>query len=456
MFEQELKSPESSVEMPPASAAEQGTDELFGKYEIKPWEFNPRIYKILGGSLLLNLLVFTVFTQTNLLTMKGCNSPFVSRVCQVLDTVYVGAMIYGTDRDFIDAEYERSDFSQSEITFVDLSGQAPPLTYPDGYFQIANPEGSDDLASVNDPLGMNNLPGFPPPSRGGNMLASKPNLPKPNKNAVTGDEVDSPFTIESDDVDKPKSGRPLGGKPNANATANSNTNKPDDKAVAQNNTNTNDVEPEIIDPNSIVINRRPLTELGERVIDLQEQGQVDLKSNFTIVAQGRIDKSGRLDPRSFRYQIDNEKTDDKVIGQLAIDSLQTINDAGFLAYLSTLNGQDLKLTLVQDDENITALIETQTTTEADARTKSSGLSGLLSLAKLSKRNPQTQNQKDDLMLLESIKVENTGRSIKINFNIDKDAIHPMLERILAEQAAEMKKPSGNAMHNQNNRLAMIK
>src|SRR5690606_23860072 len=90
-----------------SAATTQSDDVLFDNYEIKTWEMSPRIYKILAVSAAVNLLALVVFAQTNVLTMKGCESPFVGRVCQVLDTVYVGAVLFGTERDYIDAEYER-------------------------------------------------------------------------------------------------------------------------------------------------------------------------------------------------------------------------------------------------------------------------------------------------------------------------------------------------------------
>jgi hypothetical protein len=94
MFEQQLFDTDETVR--PVESDETG---LFGNYEIRSWELSPRIYKILGASAIANLLALLVFAQTSLLTMKGCDSPLVGSVCQALDTVYVGAMLFGTDRE---------------------------------------------------------------------------------------------------------------------------------------------------------------------------------------------------------------------------------------------------------------------------------------------------------------------------------------------------------------------
>ena len=51
--------------------------DLFHNYEIKSWEITPQVYKILAASVVVNLLALLVVGQTSLLTMKGCDSPFV-------------------------------------------------------------------------------------------------------------------------------------------------------------------------------------------------------------------------------------------------------------------------------------------------------------------------------------------------------------------------------------------
>ena len=45
--------------------------------------------------------------------MKGCESPLVGRVCDVLDTVYVSSMLFGTDRDYVDAVYDKTELGDA-------------------------------------------------------------------------------------------------------------------------------------------------------------------------------------------------------------------------------------------------------------------------------------------------------------------------------------------------------
>ena len=134
MFEQHLFSEDA------AEPARPEPGDLLYNYELKTWDLNPRIYKILAVSAIANILALVVIAQTNMLTMRGCDSPFVGRVCQVLDTVYVGKVLLGTEREYIDAEYDRIDLGDADITMIDVSNMEAPLSYPEGYFQIANPE----------------------------------------------------------------------------------------------------------------------------------------------------------------------------------------------------------------------------------------------------------------------------------------------------------------------------
>src|SRR5918911_1743914 len=110
MFEHSLYAPEV------VAAPEQG--DLFYDHEIKSWERSPRLYRIFGLAAVANIFAILVVAQTSLLTMKGCDSPLVSSVCQALDVVEVGTMVFGTQRDYVDVAYDPTRISDSdEVTF---------------------------------------------------------------------------------------------------------------------------------------------------------------------------------------------------------------------------------------------------------------------------------------------------------------------------------------------------
>src|SRR5256885_150947 len=162
MFEQSLYETE-----PVARPLKEG--DPFYNYEIKGWTLGPRIYKILGISALLNIVVLIVAVQGSLLTMKGCDSPLVSTMCEALDTIYVSSMIFGSDREYVDVAYDKTDLGDVDITYVDVTGlENEKLYYPAGYFTIANPEKytidpatGDLIAAMPSPDMTYNIPGIP-------------------------------------------------------------------------------------------------------------------------------------------------------------------------------------------------------------------------------------------------------------------------------------------------------
>ena len=173
--------------------------EFLQNYELKNWNLSSRLYKILGISAIANLLVFAVIGQTDLLTRKGCDSPFVSQICQVLDTVYVGTALFGTDAEFAIKDYEKTELADSDITYIDVSGETPPLKYPEGYFALANPEQVAMMSNTDFPMmpptSYNGFPTTPPVQNGTNLLNTPQVVPTPNNNAITGTVPDSPFII---------------------------------------------------------------------------------------------------------------------------------------------------------------------------------------------------------------------------------------------------------------------
>jgi hypothetical protein len=436
MFEQHLFEPETAPQK-----AEEG--DLFYNYERKNWEFTPRLYKIIAASAAINILMLVVFAQTNVLTMRGCESPFVGRVCQVLDMAYVGTVLFGTERDFVDMEYDKIDLGEADITWVDRTGDLGPFQYPEGYFQIANPEQSvmtDDLSS--------SFSTQQPPEN--NLFNSVPELPKPNPNAVTGDEPTSPFAV-ADTPTKGRKGR-KSGRPDVNANTDDGETVDD---IADANTNAN-TDPKAKDPKETVatvdINKRPMVDLGNFVNDLREKKEVDLESQFMVNAKGKLDKNGRLDPKTFKY-VQASSQDEKML-EVVKESIEAINVAGYLQYLKELSGKDFNLVLQQDTENITAVVQSELESDTRARTIKSALDLAISIAKSRKTAADAdQNDKDDLVLLEGAKIETNGKNVIIKFTVPKAIAHPMIQRKLAEQAADAKKPSGNAMASPNDNTA---
>lgn len=430
----------------PAEPLREG--DLFYGYEVGRWALSRRIFTILGISVLINSAIILVLAQSNVLMARGCDSPFVGRVCQVLDMTYVAAVLFGTKRDYVDAEYDRTDLGNAEVVWIDQTGVPAPFDYPEGYFQLANPEqfaSQQSALNGNEPSNGFSAQGFPtsPIQNGSSLIDTPPIAPRKNPNAVSGNVPDSPFDLtEVNGNNSRSSGNSVGNKANSNKASDGNV-PADTTAKANSNANKPSVDPtDPVDPDEI--NKRPFKDLGDLVNEKVAKNELDLLTEFAINAKGKLNKEGKFDPKSFKY-ISASSPDPDMI-DVVKRGIEAVNESGYLKYLSDLSGKDLDLLVKQDDANLNAVVQTELETENRARTLSSLMNSLIEFKKKEKQSATAdENDKDDLVLLENAKVEQIGKKLVITFNVPKDIVHKMIERKLAEQAAEQKKPSGNAM-----------
>jgi hypothetical protein len=431
MFEKELHNV-------PAEKSQEG--DLFHNYELRSWDYGPRIYKILAIALAFNVGAILIAAQTDVLTQRGCDTPWVGSVCQVLDMAYVSTVVYGTPDDYVDEDYEQTELDEdAEVVFVDVSGETPPIAYPEGYFQIANPVQYAELVAAQQAAtsGYTTTPTpypTPYPTTGSDLMAKAPVLPKSNPNSVTGDTPDSPFSIG----DSPKKGR----KGNKTDTNKSDSNSDKDETVAQNdqdsNTNTQPLTSGTVP--EVEINKRPLVDLGNSINEIRAKTPVNLESEFVVMGKGKL-KDGKFDPKTFKYGTTSGK--DEAVVNIVKDSIEAINEAGYLNYIKDLIGKELSFTLQQDLQNIQATFQSDLATESLAKQRKSSLDLLISIYKKKKQGENaSQNDKDDLVLLEGVTTEAVGKTLIMKFIVPKPIAHQMIQRKLAEQAAEKQKPSG--------------
>lgn len=454
MFEQELYNNE-------ATQVESQDGDLFHNYEIRNWNYSTALYKILAISAVLNLAVLAFIGQTNLLTRRGCDSPFVGRVCQVLDMAYVGTVLFGTEREYVDMEYEKTDLGDAEITYIDVSGETPPLSYPEGYFQIANPVQhamrQQMLANPTIAAGMP-IPGFPMtsslPNSDSDLLKTPPRPPVANPNAFQDTEATTTFKAGGNGANAVTRRKPRN-RPSASPTDVAKKDPEDDDSVAAVKVSPTPTPPANTTTDPITgdeINNRPFSDLGKLVSDKVDKNEVNLQTEFTLNAKGKLTKEGKLDPKTFRY-IKAESTDKKLI-EIVQEAIEAFNDSGRLKVLEKLSGKDLDLLVQQDGVNISAVVKSELESENRARSMQSSLGILLAAAKQLKSGADASpNDKDDLVLLEGAKIENDGKNLVIRFIVPKEIIHQMIQRKLAQQKLENKKPSGNAVISPTNNSA---
>jgi len=170
---------------------------------------------------------------------------------------------------------------------------------------------------------------------------------------------------------------------------------------------------------------------------------LNLESEFVVNGIGKLDKTGKLDPKTFRY-VKTAGTDEALVNVVK-DSIEAINEAGYLAYIKDIIGKELNFTFQQDKENIQAVFQSDLDNDSLAKQRKTSLDLLIAIAKQRKQGENASaDDKDDLVLLDGVKTEAIGKKLVITFVVPKAIAHPMIQRKLAEQAAEMKKPNGAA------------
>lgn len=422
--------------------------ELFRQYELKGWQFSPRLYKILGASVLINVLGFFLMAQSNFLTGKTCDSPLASGVCSVLDALYVGSVLAETDPRYVEENYMKTELESADITYVDLSNWQP-LEYPEGYFAMANPQDqmTTQMAGLGDPSAMFPPSGINPGITSGNPTIGTPNdlttvpqvLPTPNDKAIMGS---LPNSVTGGGTRKPKR-YPKINNPMSNTSP---TSLPPDGTVAENNANkenkqdkTEDAVPtEIPSLEDIKINKKPLQDLADMALAQWASKEIDLNQQFIVVMNGALTKEGRLDPKKSVWVEKEIKGDPKMV-ELAKEAVESVGESGWLYYLQKFGIEKIKITLAQDNDKVVAYIESEQKSPEKANSLSSLINTTIMGAKMAIKGD------DEKTLIQSAKSTSSGKVFILNFEIPKPKAQEMINRRLQEAQAKQnqQKTSGS-------------
>ncbi len=450
--------------------------ELFQGYEIKNWNFTPRLYKLFGAAAIFNILFLLVVVQANVFTTRGCDSPLVGNFCQVLDTIYLGSTLLDTNTDFVSEDYKVTKIEDAEITYIDVTGvNNQPLAYPEGYFALANPESAMMPMPVPDmngnfPVPSPNFNGFPtnptmmnPTTSSVNPLALPQVTPTPNKNIPSGDAIDDSLF----EIQKPKIGRNPVPPPPIGSTAKNrppfgkkretgNAPKPPtpEKTPAKPDENQPPLESDAIV--AFRPNKKPLEDFAAGIVAKREDKTkpLDLTKNFKVRMVGELDKDGKLIKEKTRYvPLKPDEQGDQAMVDTAKLAIEAINDGNMFYYLKQIGIDKVDFTLIQDDEQIYAIISSNQKTEKKAERLSSDMSLLLGLAKLGIKEEELRT------LIDSAKTEQQGKNFVLNFKIDKLVAQALITKKLDEAEAKKKaaeqnpKPASTATVNTNQKTA---
>lgn len=431
--------------------------ELFEEYEIGGWQPNPRLYQILGASLLVHLLFLVTISQFNLLQAKACDNSYVGKVCQVLDAAYLSSVLLGQDTKFSERDYEKTEISNADITYIDVSRNEPPLEYPAGYFALANPESAQF-----DQTGMpTDLNGFSTSNSPSQLDLSQPQiLPTPNNSVRNQPLPDVPFDFgggspaakmpkpsrlpayrpprnnraSSSKQPKVKNDSPaklddLGGETantNANVNANSNTNSQVGKNDAA---NTNKPKKDETDKGGTGFNQKPLKDFGAIYGEKILNKDININAPFTIEIRAGLDENGKL----VNPKLTQTAESDPKMSEVAQKAILAFGDSQVLKPLYDVGGRSVIITFAQDKDNLQAIIKTETKSETQAKILQSGLNLYVN------NFFKPKEGSDEQILMKKANFATQGKSFIINFQISNDEKNMMIERSLKNLKDELQK-----------------
>jgi hypothetical protein len=433
--------------------------ELFQDYELRSWELSPRIYKILGMAAALHLFGLIVFSQVDLLGTKACDSPYVGKVCQVLDAAYISSVLLGTETEFSNRDYDKTEIDEADVTWVDVSEQ---FTYPAGYFAQSNPEPMYDPTLMGgDPTGTmpTSIPGFPgfTPSSPSMLDPNAPViLPTPNPNPVQGELPDftiksgNPTTVNPTRIPRPRTQRfPIPRTPKNNTSPNSlpkldGTNETASKDKNSNsNTNANkDPKANSETPKKDeqkMFNQKPLRDFGEKYGTKILKNEVNLNAPFSIEVIAKLDENGKLINPKMASTADS----DPKMTEIAKEAILAFGDSQLLLTLYDAVTQNepgqptIRIKFVQDADNLQANIQVEAKSENKAKQIQSGLSFLLTLKK-------PKEGTDERNLLDKAVLGTNGKNFVISFLIANEEKTALIRKHLEKQQQEnqnLSKPS---------------
>ncbi|MCS6874112.1 MAG: hypothetical protein N2Z23_00540 [Pyrinomonadaceae bacterium] len=401
--------------------------EIFQDYEIKGWSFSNDLYKVFIISVMIHILFLVALSQIDLFGTKACDSPYINKVCQVLETAYVaGNVLLGTDVEFSSREYAKTEIPEEyDVTFIDVGEQ---FTYPPGYFETVR--AYDPESSTNDVLQTDNS----------SLDINKPQtLPTPNPNPVVGNLPEPPKLSNGikDSFVKRKRvpNRPFSDvieeKPSPTITANANLNQNTAPVVSQTQDANETVTQSGLEPQKL-FNKKPLEDFGFKYGQAILDKELDLNAPFEIEVKAGLDEYGKLVKPTMTVK---QGSDPKMV-ELAKEAISAFSDSQLLLTLYNAGVKSVTIKFAQDKDHLQAII----TSDAGTPNRASAIQSSVNIAiraALSNMNPES----DEAKLISKTEITTQGSFFIVNFLIPHNEKVEMIEKNLRSLQEKLKKVS---------------
>lgn len=172
-------------------------------------------------------------------------------------------------------------------------------------------------------------------------------------------------------------------------------------------------------------NKKPLQDFAVNLNQKLKSKEVDLDKSFSVNLEGFLTKEGKFDLKRSKFTKSEGDAQMIAVGKSAIE---TINDSGIFAYLSDLGVEKVNLTLAQDDQNASFIINSELPNVEKAKTLASGFNLILTMAK------EKVKEEEIKTIFNATKVSSVDKNCVIHFLMPKGEVHQLLKIQLQKQS----------------------
>ena len=360
--------------------------ELFEKFEVNRAPRWKVLTKLVGASVVLHLVMLWM----------------VIYVPAFRDTLNIASIIASTK--FVDKAYNRTEITD-DVQLVQLSEK---FRYPEGYF---TPDGKV-AAEAPQAAGYGfDVKQFAPTiiSQAGSSKEVKPAAsPSPSPEA-SASPVASPSAVVAAET-----GNPANPNPSPSPLTAEEGQKQLEKTAEQN---------AIELPTEGEINKKPLKDLAAHMNDLKNEGKLDLDKPFEITIEAKLDEQGKLTEARVA-----KKEGDEILQDLFKQMIGALNDSGLLIFLKPINqdnpGAIVRITIKQGQNDMLAIVESETSSPGSAEKLAKTFNGLLSAG------AWARSGKDEAELMKNSVAMADGKKVVVNFSMPRQSVVEMLQKQL--------------------------
>jgi hypothetical protein len=356
------------------------TGGLFDHYEVNREPFWPKMTWLVAGSGVWHLVLVVL----------------ILLIPPLRDAFSITAMF--RDVGFVDKPYEHTDIE--DATILDFGNEK--FHYPEGYWAM-------------DQVGMPALPAYSAPFTPTHYSAPANQAPSPSP-ANSPTPTPTPAPVIAGNIGPGKTGKTANAKPTPGAS-------PEDKSVAQAQKELEATAKKtgIELPAEGEINKAPFQGLAMYASDLRDAKKLDFDKPFEISIEASLDSNGKLvNPMVAK------KSGDETLVDLGKELVSAMNDSGVLFYLKEINkdkpGAKVIFTIKQDGADVSATVETETSSPDSANKLARGF-GLMLIAGAASRKGH-----DEEVLLKNTKVSAEGNKLSFKLAMQHKEVVDIVQR----------------------------